>query len=84
MPARGRLGGRSEKSAGFRASPRQYAGPEMKNPNRERLGFGCWWRRRESNPRPKDLHTRVYMLSTVFSFNGCRPNGQGLASAIPS
>ena len=30
-----------------------------KNPNRERLGFGYWWRRRESNPRPQILGQSV-------------------------
>ena len=25
-----------------------------------------WWRRGESNPRPKALHDRVYMLSACF------------------
>ena len=28
--------------------------------------FIIWWRRRESNPRPKTLHSRDYMLSLVI------------------
>jgi hypothetical protein len=34
----------------------------IKNPNRERLRFCKWWRRRESNPRPQVLRPEVYML----------------------
>jgi hypothetical protein len=26
-----------------------------------------WWRRRESNPRPKILHTGIYMLILILS-----------------
>jgi hypothetical protein len=37
-----------------------------KNPNRERLGFHYWWRRRESNPRPEVLQLRFYMRSLPF------------------
>ena len=34
-----------------------------KNPNRERLGFHYWWRRRGSNPRPEILYGEFYILS---------------------
>ena len=28
--------------------------------------FRCWWRWRESNPRPKAINARYYMLSSPF------------------
>src|SRR5690606_77482 len=54
-----------------------------KNPNRERLGFCYWWRRRELNPRPSALCPRLYMLIHVFGFNRRLPDGQGIPTAIP-
>src|SRR5690606_5711126 len=53
-----------------------------KNPNRERLGFHYWWRRRESNPRPQVLYSQDYMLSLVFwvSPRARRPAGWRSAS----
>jgi hypothetical protein len=47
-----------------------------KNPNRERLGFHYWWRRRESNPRPQALRRRIYMLIRIFVLTGCYPTGR--------
>ena len=38
--------------------------------------FTRWWRRRESNPRPKALHYWYYMLSFVFSFSFANPDEQ--------
>ena len=29
-------------------------------------GWGYWWRRRESNPRPQALDSQDYMLSLVI------------------
>jgi len=29
-------------------------------------GFGYWWSRRESNPRPQILHSQFYILSSVI------------------
>ena len=57
--------------------------PDIKNPAWRGVGR-VWWRRRESNPRPKNLHTRVYMLSAVFIFSGVLPNGQGMETTIPN
>ena len=37
----------------------------------------CWWRRRESNPRPTVLHHRLYMLSPSIALARWRPGGQG-------
>lgn len=34
----------------------------IKNPNRCRLGFACWWRWGELNPRPRTLRYKIYML----------------------
>ena len=48
-----------------------------KNPNRERLGFHYWWRRRESNPRPKALRARRYMLVTLFGLIRRQHNVRG-------
>lgn len=35
-----------------------------------------WWRRGESNPRPKVFHLRDYMLSRCFSVTLGTPNGR--------
>jgi len=53
-----------------------------KNPNRERLGFLRWWRRRESNPRPQVLCRWIYMLIPVYCFSRLLPDGQGKQPAI--
>jgi hypothetical protein len=45
--------------------------------------FLNWWRRRESNPRPRALRPEVYMLIHVYCFNRLLPDGQGKQSAIP-
>jgi len=37
-----------------------------KMPNGEPLGINFWWRRRESNPRPKVLYSQIYILSQVI------------------
>ena len=37
-----------------------------KNPSRERVGFWCWWSRRESNPRPQVLYRQIYILSLAI------------------
>jgi len=31
-----------------------------------------WWRRRESNPRPKTFHSGVYILILKFNFRPAR------------
>ena len=41
----------------------------MKKANRERLAFVNWWRRAESNRRPRALGHWYYMLIPVFVFN---------------
>jgi hypothetical protein len=38
----------------------------LAGPRRVSLLRVMWWRRRESNPRPKTLHSRDYMLSHVI------------------
>jgi len=63
IQAAGEVRRRSEEPARVRGNRRDQA---RKNPNRERLGFCYWWRRRESNPRPKALRARRYMLVTLF------------------
>ena len=35
-----------------------------------------WWRRRESNPRPRTHCHRLYMLSLLFGFNRHYPERQ--------
>jgi hypothetical protein len=37
-------------------------------PNRRRLGFGMWWSRRESNPRPQAITGQFYMRSWLICF----------------
>ena len=54
-----------------------------KNPNRERLGFHYWWRRRELNPRPKALRARRYMLVTLFGLVRRQHNVRGAPSDQP-
>lgn len=45
-----------------------------------RTGSSCfqWWRRRESNPRPKIIHTGLYMLIPDFDFTCTIPSRQGV------
>ena len=35
-----------------------------------------WWRRRESNPRPRILCRWLYMLSSIFNLMSCNPMGR--------
>ena len=42
-----------------------------------------WWRRGESNPRPKALRRRYYMLSVVFGFSQLKPDEQEKQPASP-
>ena len=44
---------------------------------------GCWWRRRESNPRPQELYRRIYMLSRSIDFADRYPTGEGKRSTSP-
>jgi len=41
---------------------------EMKNAKTFKVLALCWWRRRESNPRPKILYSKFYILSPVIWF----------------
>ena len=57
-------------------SPRLSAGTRgntkpspMKKANPSGLALCYWWRRRESNPRPRTLRPRLYMLSLSIVFN---------------
>lgn len=45
--------------------------------------FRHWWRRGESNPRPKALRRRYYMLSVVYGFSQLEPDEQENQSASP-
>ena len=80
--------GRQAKSAGFRSNPREHAGtrPDQarKNPNRERLGFCYWWRRRELNPRPQALRYRTYMLIQSIDLAPGYPTGRENQEPAPS
>lgn len=42
----------------------------------------CWWRRGESNPRPKALHRQYYMLSHVIGFNPSAADGQAISGRV--
>ena len=67
------------------ANPANTGAPAKKNPNRLRLGFECWWSRRELNPRPQALCRQFYMLIRfILSFNlgSCQPTGPSLAIHI--
>jgi len=37
-----------------------------KKANPSGLALWCWWRRRESNPRPQALRLRLYMLIHAY------------------
>jgi len=52
-------GGFGELTAGKLRTP-NFAGGEI------------WWRRRESNPRPKTFHSGVYILILKFKFRPAR------------
>ena len=54
---------------------------EEKRPRRAVFHSVGWWRRRESNPRPKKLHSRDYMLSLVVCSRTAAADGQ--AAAMP-
>lgn len=60
--------GSPQESAGVPANTRERA---RKKANSELLTFVYWWRWAESNRRPKALHARHYMLSSVFDLE-CR------------
>ena len=77
--AAGEVRRRSQEPARVRGDWRKQA---RKNPNRERLGFSYWWRRRELNPRPSVLCLWLYMFSTVDCLTSYRPTGR-VYSASP-
>ena len=75
-------------------APGDFAGPAprvsihrvahpRKSPREAGL-FVDWWRWRESNPRPKALHPRHYMLSTLFDLEWRQHNVRGTPSSIPA
>ena len=37
-------------------------------------GIIQWWRRGESNPRPKIIHLSIYILSPIIEFRSAVPN----------
>jgi hypothetical protein len=50
----------------------------------ENLNTNLWWRRRESNPRPKSLSARrVHALSDSEGFAAGTQNGQDAPEASP-
>ena len=57
--------GSPQESARVHANARERA---RKKANRERLTFMYWWSRRESNPRPKVLYSKFYILSPFIWF----------------
>jgi len=56
----------ASKSTRSRMNPHKHARVGIKKPNRERLGFHYWWRRRELNPRPQAFLGQIYMFSALF------------------
>jgi len=48
----------------------------MEKANRQRLTFHNWWRRAESNRRPRALSHWYYMLSPVIDLTACYPTGR--------
>ena len=58
---------------GFSSCPQP---PNKKGPGGAGALF-CWWRRGESNPRPRALCHWYYMLSFVISFSFTAPDEQG-------
>ena len=58
--------GQLANSAGAPNNTRELAQIDEKTPTRQQLGLQYWWRRRESNPRPQVLYSKIYILSPVF------------------
>ena len=59
----------------------------MKNPLPKQRVFGIWWRRGESNPRPKALYKTFYILSLAYlkiSFSSRRQTGFQKTSYLKS
>jgi len=79
--------GRLATFAGFRRNPIDTQGSARSGKKKSQpdkgWGFTLWWRRRESNPRPKILYRWLYMLVPVYCFNRLLPDGQGRQTASP-
>lgn len=53
-----------------RSGRTQGGGCPRKKPDRdERSGLGCWWSRRESNPRPRVFCDQFYVCSDVIEIS---------------
>jgi len=63
-------------NAYLRERPANTQDSATKKANRERLAFRDWWRRAESNRRPRALSHWHYMLSPVFDLTDCYPTGR--------
>ena len=68
--------GQRGKVGRFSQPPANTQDPVINKANREQLALTNWWRRRESNPRPRALSHRYYMLSPVFDLTACYPTGR--------
>ncbi len=42
-----------------------------------------WWSRRESNPRPQALRSKIYVRSHIHCSHRALPDGQGKRTASP-
>jgi len=62
---------------------KNLVGAKKKGPPLAGQAFIVWWRRRESNPRPRALRPRIYMLIRANLFDRTLPDGQGRRAAIP-
>jgi len=57
--------------------------PAPKPPNYLILLIEKWWRRRESNPRPKTFHMGIYMFIPNFACQPSRPFRARSSQAYP-
>jgi hypothetical protein len=67
----------------LRSSPFSNPPPPPHKKATARVAFFVWWRRGESNPRPKVLRPRIYMLSALFDLILRQHNVQGAPQNQP-
>ena len=73
--------GSPQESAGVPANTRERA---RKKANSELLTFVYWWRWGDSNPRPKALHSRPYMLSSSLGLAPGQHDAQSASGNQPA
>jgi len=70
--------------ARLRSCDGRRARPAEKRKGRIAAAHSGWWRWGESNPRPKMLHARHYMLSSLFGLGWRQHNVRGTPPSTPA